>query len=144
MPHVESSGTSETVFKGSKDPAAKECLLIIDHNTGKITLERISQKIRVKKYRPETGSNKKALQSGSIDNSNRKPSPSQSYSPSHPLGRGVTSNSPHISRPSPSHNSRNSHPYNKKSTNNAQKSQSNTATSMPSLGFDDGNKVNFY
>ena len=51
IPHVDSSGTAETVFKGNKSAAAKECLLIIDHETGNITLERFSQKLSVKKYR---------------------------------------------------------------------------------------------
>lgn len=51
VPHVEGSGTSQTVFKGNHKPVAKECILIIDHVTGEIVLERISQAISVKTTR---------------------------------------------------------------------------------------------
>ncbi len=36
-----------------KDSNRKECILIIDHETGEITLERLSKQIAVKKTRPE-------------------------------------------------------------------------------------------
>jgi ELL-associated factor len=51
VPHVENSGSSCTVFKGNKQPVVKECVLIIDHNTGIYTLEKITSKITVKKTR---------------------------------------------------------------------------------------------
>ena len=51
VPHVEGSGTNQTVFKGNHKPVAKECILIIDHVTGEIVLERISQAISVKTTR---------------------------------------------------------------------------------------------
>lgn len=35
-PNVEGSGTSCTVFQGSKKPHLKECVLVIDHETGNI------------------------------------------------------------------------------------------------------------
>lgn len=51
VPHVEGAGTAQTVFKGNHKPVAKECILIIDHTTGEIVLERISQAIIVKTTR---------------------------------------------------------------------------------------------
>ncbi|ELT98537.1 hypothetical protein CAPTEDRAFT_159180 [Capitella teleta] len=56
VPHVEGSGTSHTVFKGNKRPCQKECVLIIDHTTGEITLERLASDIRLKKTRLENSS----------------------------------------------------------------------------------------
>ncbi|XP_005107163.1 ELL-associated factor 1 [Aplysia californica] len=60
VPHVESSGTSHTVFKGNKQPLMKECVLIIDHEKGTYTLEKLTSKIAVKKTRQESSS--RALQ----------------------------------------------------------------------------------
>ena len=45
------SGTSHTVYKGNKRPSQKECVLIIDHNTGEITLEKLANAIQLKKTR---------------------------------------------------------------------------------------------
>jgi len=56
VPHVEDSSTSHTVFKGNKQPSQKECVLIIDHDTGTYTLEKLSSKITVKKSRLEGSS----------------------------------------------------------------------------------------
>ena len=36
-----------------KEAGAKDCVLIIDHDTGQITLEQLSSHIMVKKKRPE-------------------------------------------------------------------------------------------
>ncbi|WAR00687.1 EAF1-like protein [Mya arenaria] len=44
------------VYKGNKRPVQKECVLIIDHDTGTFTLERLSNNINVKKTRSETSS----------------------------------------------------------------------------------------
>lgn len=55
-PNVEGSGQPETVYHGSRKPHLKECVLIIDHDTGEITLERLSQQIVVKKTRAEGSS----------------------------------------------------------------------------------------
>ncbi|CAL1528806.1 unnamed protein product [Lymnaea stagnalis] len=60
VPHVEGSGISHTVFKGNKQPVMKECVLIIDHNTGTFTLEQLTSKITVKKTRLDGSS--KAMQ----------------------------------------------------------------------------------
>lgn len=43
----------ETVFKGSAKPSERECVLIIDHETGELTLERLSTSLQVKKTRDE-------------------------------------------------------------------------------------------
>lgn len=56
VPHIEGSGTTQTVFKGSKKPYLKECVLIVDNTTGEITLEKLSQNIQVKKTRAEGSS----------------------------------------------------------------------------------------
>lgn len=43
----------DIVYKGNKKPAQKECLLIIDHKTGEVTLEKLDSSITVKKTRKE-------------------------------------------------------------------------------------------
>ena len=54
-PNTDGSGFSESVFTGSRKPHLKECVLIIDHDTGQITIERLSQQITVKQTRVESG-----------------------------------------------------------------------------------------
>lgn len=51
VPNVEASNQPETIFTGSKKPHLKECVLIIDHETGETTLERLTHSINVKKTR---------------------------------------------------------------------------------------------
>jgi len=52
LPHVDGHGS--TNYKGNAKPAnTKDCILIIDHETGELTLERISNQIMLKKTRPE-------------------------------------------------------------------------------------------
>jgi len=51
VPHVEGSSTSHTVFKGNTQPTQRECVLIIDHEKGTYTLEKLTNKINVKKSR---------------------------------------------------------------------------------------------
>jgi len=56
LPHVD--GMGQTNYKGNAKPAnSKECILIIDHETGELTLERISNQIMVKKTRHEKAQN---------------------------------------------------------------------------------------
>lgn len=85
-PNTDGSGHSESVFTGSRKPHLKECVLIIDHETGEITIERLSQQITVKQTRMESkGSAGSSIQrpstpvsdSGSIVG-NRKHSPNSS------------------------------------------------------------------
>lgn len=40
-----------TVFKGNKRPYQKDCVLIINHDTGEFVLEKLSSSIQVKKTR---------------------------------------------------------------------------------------------
>lgn len=40
-----------TVFKGNKRPYQKDCVLIINHDTGEYVLEKLSSSIQVKKTR---------------------------------------------------------------------------------------------
>ncbi|XP_065059314.1 ELL-associated factor 1-like [Rhopilema esculentum] len=49
VPHIQESGS--TVFKGSKRPCAKDCVLIIDKDTGEVTLEKLASNIQLKKIR---------------------------------------------------------------------------------------------
>ncbi|KAH9414822.1 chromatin modification- protein VID21 [Dermatophagoides pteronyssinus] len=51
MPNVEGSGTTESVYQGQRKPHQKECVLIINNETGDITLERLNQSMIVKKAR---------------------------------------------------------------------------------------------
>lgn len=53
VPHVEGSGTTQTVYKGNKRECPKECVLIIDHNKGTFTLETLTNNIQLKKTRIE-------------------------------------------------------------------------------------------
>lgn len=48
---LQGSGTDSTVFKGSKKPYQKECVLIIDHESGQVTLEKLSYNVQLKKTR---------------------------------------------------------------------------------------------
>lgn len=54
VPHLDGAGTMQTVFKGSHKPYQRECVLIIDRNTGEITLEKLSANIQLKKTRMES------------------------------------------------------------------------------------------
>ncbi|XP_014673862.1 PREDICTED: ELL-associated factor 1-like [Priapulus caudatus] len=56
VPHVEGAGTNRTVYKGFKKPCHKECILIIDHATGEIKLEKLGSNIQLKKTRAEGSS----------------------------------------------------------------------------------------
>ncbi|KAG8229515.1 hypothetical protein J437_LFUL004921 [Ladona fulva] len=49
VPHLDGAGTPHTVFRGNRKEYTKECVLIIDRNTGEITLEKLSYNIQVKK-----------------------------------------------------------------------------------------------
>ncbi|XP_054712398.1 ELL-associated factor 1-like [Uloborus diversus] len=118
VPHIEGSGTANTVFKGSKKPYQKECVLIIDHTTGEITLEKLSYNVQLKKTRAE-GSSKIRSNTPIECGSNGKKSPSyHKLSPSRsqkPPGRS----SP-VQKCSPLHRSPpNSHPSPGGSTSSA-------------------------
>nr|CAG4648393.1 EOG090X0IV9 [Moina brachiata] len=91
VPHCDGAGTTQTsVFRGPKKSYAKECVLIIDHNTGEITLERLSHNIQLKKTRMESVSKSSASLSpndalhGQISQPKR-PSPVQKSPPAAPF-----------------------------------------------------------
>ncbi|KAK7882673.1 hypothetical protein WMY93_028847 [Mugilogobius chulae] len=56
LPNLEGSSAPVTVFKGSKRPYMKECILIVNHDTGEYRLEKLSSNIAVKKTRAEGSS----------------------------------------------------------------------------------------
>ncbi|XP_064647568.1 ELL-associated factor 1-like isoform X2 [Lineus longissimus] len=51
VPHIEGASSSHTDFKGNKRPSQKDCVLIIDHETGEIKLEKLSYMVQLKKTR---------------------------------------------------------------------------------------------
>lgn len=50
-PNLQGSTAPVTVFKGSKRPYMRECILIVNHDTGEYRLEKLSSNISVKKTR---------------------------------------------------------------------------------------------
>ncbi|RVE58351.1 hypothetical protein OJAV_G00208570 [Oryzias javanicus] len=56
LPNLEGSSAQVTVFKGSKRPYMKECILIVNHDTGEYRLEKLNSNIAVKKTRAEGSS----------------------------------------------------------------------------------------
>lgn len=89
VPHVEGAGTTQTVYKGFKKPCHKECVLIIDHSTGEITMEKLGSSIQLKKTRSE-GSSKSSRPVTPIE---RKGTPPPVNIPS--STKGKTSHSKH-------------------------------------------------
>lgn len=99
LPHIPGSTPPMTVFKGNKRPYQKDCVLIINHDTGDFVLEKLSSSIQVKKTRAE-GSSK--IQARIEQQSLRSSQPtSQFRAPTKP-GAGIkTSPSPSKDNPSP-------------------------------------------
>lgn len=99
LPHIPGSTPPMTVFKGNKRPYQKDCVLIINHDTGEFVLEKLSSSIQVKKTRAE-GSSK--IQARMEQQSVRSSQPSAQFrAPSKP-GTGVKmSPSPSKDNPSP-------------------------------------------
>ncbi|KAA8591948.1 hypothetical protein FQN60_017322, partial [Etheostoma spectabile] len=88
-----------TVFKGNKRPYQKDCVLIINHDTGDFVLEKLSSSIQVKKTRAE-GSSK--IQARIEQQSVRSSQPSSQFRAPTKPGAGVkTSPSPSKDNPSP-------------------------------------------
>ncbi|XP_027441375.1 ELL-associated factor 2 [Zalophus californianus] len=56
LPNIKGSTPPVSVFRGSKKPYLKECILIINHDTGECRLEKLSSNITVKKTRVEGSS----------------------------------------------------------------------------------------
>ncbi|KAL2081018.1 hypothetical protein ACEWY4_022871 [Coilia grayii] len=61
LPNLEGSTAPMTVFKGSKRPYMKECILIVNHDTGEYRLEKLNSNIAVKKTRAEGSSKIQSL-----------------------------------------------------------------------------------
>lgn len=55
-----------TVFKGNKRPYQKDCVLIINHDTGEFVLEKLSSSIQVKKTRYDVQRQQTELQLGHL------------------------------------------------------------------------------
>ncbi|KAL5287021.1 EAF1 family protein [Megaselia abdita] len=70
VPNVESSGVPNTVYKGNHKKYTKECLLIIDRDTGVVTLEKLNHNILVKKTRAKGPSGPAPLPS--LENSTKR------------------------------------------------------------------------
>ncbi|XP_035205914.1 ELL-associated factor 1-like [Stegodyphus dumicola] len=85
VPHIEGSGTANTVFKGSKKPYQKECVLIIDHKSGEITLEKLSYNVQLKKTRAEGSSRIRANTPIDGNFNNKKSPPTHKLSPQQKL-----------------------------------------------------------
>lgn len=93
VPHVQGAGTPHTVFKGNKKPSAKECVLIIDHDTGTYTLEKLDQNVFVKKTRIE-GSSRANRPSTPVDPKKASPSKGKNTKSSPPSVRDSPSITP--------------------------------------------------
>ncbi|XP_004692244.1 PREDICTED: ELL-associated factor 1 [Condylura cristata] len=81
LPHIPGSTPPMTVFKGNKRPYQKDCVLIINHDTGEYVLEKLSSSIQVKKTRAE-GSSK--IQARMEQQPTRPPQPAQPPAPPPP------------------------------------------------------------
>lgn len=98
LPHIPGSTPPMTVFKGNKRPYQKDCVLIINHDTGQFMLEKLSSSIQVKKTRAEGSSKIQArIEQQSVRAS--QPPPSQFRTPTKP-GTGAKT-SPTKDNPSP-------------------------------------------
>ncbi|XP_032725622.1 ELL-associated factor 1 [Lontra canadensis] len=82
LPHIPGSTPPMTVFKGNKRPYQKDCVLIINHDTGEYVLEKLSSSIQVKKTRAE-GSSK--IQARMEQQPTRPPQPPQPPPPPPPM-----------------------------------------------------------
>ncbi|XP_060937455.1 ELL-associated factor 1 [Limanda limanda] len=99
LPHIPGSTPPMTVFKGNKRPYQKDCVLIINHDTGEFVLEKLSSSIQVKKTRAE-GSSK--IQARIEQQSVRSSQPnSQFRAPTKPGAGAKASPSPSKDNPSP-------------------------------------------
>ncbi|XP_024114338.1 ELL-associated factor 1 [Oryzias melastigma] len=100
LPHIPGSTPPMTVFKGNKRPYQKDCVLIINHDTGEFVLEKLSSSIQVKKTRAE-GSSK--IQARIEQQSVRSSQPSSQFRAPTKPGTGIkTSPSPSPSKDNPS------------------------------------------
>ncbi|XP_023844822.1 ELL-associated factor 1 isoform X3 [Salvelinus sp. IW2-2015] len=103
LPHIPVRGSTPpmTVFKGNKRPYQKDCVLIINHDTGEYMLEKLSSSIQVKKTRAEGSSKIQArIEQQSVRATATQP-PAQFRAPTKPGAGAKTSPSPSKDNPSP-------------------------------------------
>ncbi|XP_064804346.1 LOW QUALITY PROTEIN: ELL-associated factor 1 [Oncorhynchus masou masou] len=101
LPHIPGSTPPMTVFKGNKRPYQKDCVLIINHDTGEYMLEKLSSSIQVKKTRAEGSSKIQArIEQQSVRATATQP-PAQFRAPTKPGAGAKTSPSPSKDNPSP-------------------------------------------
>uniref|UniRef100_A0A8C7INC1 ELL associated factor 1 n=1 Tax=Oncorhynchus kisutch TaxID=8019 RepID=A0A8C7INC1_ONCKI len=101
LPHIPGSTPPMTVFKGNKRPYQKDCVLIINHDTGEYMLEKLSSSIQVKKTRAEGSSKIQArIEQQSVRATATQPS-AQFRAPTKPGAGAKTSPSPSKDNPSP-------------------------------------------
>ncbi|XP_053327904.1 ELL-associated factor 2 [Spea bombifrons] len=84
LPNLEGSTAPVTVFKGSKRPYLRECILIVNHDTGECRLEKLSSNISVKKTRAEGSSkiqSRLEQQQQQMRNANKTPTSGKNSSP---------------------------------------------------------------
>ncbi|XP_072274014.1 ELL-associated factor 2 [Pyxicephalus adspersus] len=88
LPNLEGSTAPVTVFKGSKRPYLRECILIVNHDTGECRLEKLSSNISVKKTRAE-GSSKiqSRIEQQQQQMRNTSKTPTNGKNSSSPLGK---------------------------------------------------------
>ncbi|XP_041040609.1 ELL-associated factor 1 [Carcharodon carcharias] len=97
LPHIPGSTPPMTVFKGNKRPYQKDCVLIINHDTGEFVLEKLSSSIQVKKTRAEGSSKIQAQLESQVVR--RSQPPAQFRAPNKPCPGPKTS--PSKDNPSP-------------------------------------------
>ncbi|XP_048341573.1 ELL-associated factor 2 isoform X1 [Sphaerodactylus townsendi] len=94
LPNIEGSTPPVTVFKGSKKSYQKECVLIVNHDTGECRLEKLSSNITVKKTRGEGSSKVQSRieqqqqlmrSANKISNSVKCSTPKEKMSPTSPM-----------------------------------------------------------
>ncbi|XP_067305500.1 ELL-associated factor 1 [Pseudorasbora parva] len=95
LPHIPGSTPPMTVFKGNKRPYQKDCVLIINHDTGEFMLEKLSSSIQVKKTRAEGSSKIQAR----LEQQSVRANPAQFRTPIRPAGGAKSS--PSKDNPSP-------------------------------------------
>lgn len=134
VPHLDGSGVPSTIYKGpGRDYSKKDCLLIIDRETNKITLERLRSNIVLKKTRPDLPNKqlpppKQVVASSAMENNTQR---SQSKTK---VSTGVRKNAPINFVPKQSPNIQNSPSYSQTqwNANNTQQ----TLPSIPIIGDD--------
>ncbi|XP_012692945.1 ELL-associated factor 1 [Clupea harengus] len=99
LPHILGSTPPMTVFKGNKRPYQKDCVLIINHDTGEYILEKLASSIQVKKTRAEGSSKIQARIEQQSVRANQPPS--QFRAPTKPGAGAKASPSPSKDNPSP-------------------------------------------